>query len=108
MFQPVLPPPDTRTEQEQADDLIKQYMEQTNIDTKYTDEFAGLISDIEVRVQKLKGTDPVPQVSTQIQKNDESESDDEEETVKKIVEKVVNDLICLTCWVPKWQKLFLI
>ncbi|KAJ8723867.1 hypothetical protein PYW07_007847 [Mythimna separata] len=85
---PVLPPPDTRTEQEQANDLIKQYMEQTNIDTKYTDEFDGLISDIEARMQKLKGNNPASQEPAQILKKDESESEDEETTVRKIVEKI--------------------
>lgn len=95
---PVLPPPDTRTEQEQANDLIKQYMEQTGIDTKYTDELDGLISDMEARMHKLKGSNPgsqgpnpgsqgsTVQSPTAIQENDES--DDEEETVKKIVEKI--------------------
>lgn len=66
-------------------------MEQTNIDTKYTDEFDGLISDIEARMHKLKGSDPGSQSSTAqsptaITINEESE--DEETTVKKIVEKV--------------------
>ncbi|KAJ8714077.1 hypothetical protein PYW08_007697 [Mythimna loreyi] len=85
---PVLPPPDTRTEQEQANDLIKQYMEQTNIDTKYTEEFDGLIGDIEARMQKLKGDNPASQDPAPIQKNDESESEDEETAVKRIVEKI--------------------
>lgn len=86
MFQPVLPPPDTRTEQEQANDLIKQYMEQTKIDTKYTDEFDGRISDIEARMNKLKGSNPGSQGTPTIIKNDDS--DDEEAIVNKIVEKV--------------------
>nr|XP_021186358.2 abscission/NoCut checkpoint regulator isoform X1 [Helicoverpa armigera] len=81
---PVLPPPDTRTEQEQADDLLKQYMEQTNIDTKYQDEFDSLVHDIETRITKLKGTTPTKPVD-----NPQTEdSDDEETTVKKILEKI--------------------
>ena len=66
-------------------------MEQTSIDSKYTDEFDGLISDIEARMNKLKGDNPgtpstTAQTSTAIPIDDESE--DEETTVKKIVEKV--------------------
>lgn len=86
---PVLPPPDTRTEQEQADDLIKQYMEQTGIDTKYQNEFDGIINSIESRVQKLKGSEPAPARVAQSKPEEKSdESEDEETTVKKIIEKI--------------------
>lgn len=86
---PVLPPPDTRTEQEQADDLIKQYMEQTGIDTKYQNEFDGIINSIESRVQKLKGSEPAPAGVAQSKPEEKSdESEDEETTVKKFIEKI--------------------
>ncbi|CAH1637799.1 unnamed protein product [Spodoptera littoralis] len=86
---PVLPPPDTRTEQQQADDLVKQYIEQTGIDTKYQDEFDGIISSIESRVQKLKGSKPAPVAVAQSKPEEKSdESEDEETSVKKIIEKI--------------------
>lgn len=84
---PVLPPPDTRSEQEQIDDLLKQYMEKTTIDTKYQNELDGIFSDIEMRMQKLKGNDNKESVPVNI------ESEDEEETVKKIVEKVKAEVV---------------
>ncbi|XP_075982706.1 abscission/NoCut checkpoint regulator isoform X2 [Anticarsia gemmatalis] len=87
---PVLLPPDTRTEQEQANDLLKQYMEQTTIDTQYKDEFDNLISDMESRMQKLRGTDSTnsKDQSQGTNTKESAESEDEEEAVKKIVEKI--------------------
>ncbi|KAJ0173582.1 hypothetical protein K1T71_010731 [Dendrolimus kikuchii] len=87
---PVLPAPDLRTEQEQADDLLKQYMEQTNIDKKYKNEFDQLVNDMESRMEKLKGVNPSNVQNTKIQENDESE--DEEERIKKILEKVKTEV----------------
>ncbi|XP_026745363.1 abscission/NoCut checkpoint regulator [Trichoplusia ni] len=85
---PVLPPPDTRTEQEQANDLLKQYLEQTKIETKYNDEFNEVISDIESRMQKLKGSTGPSAQNSKEDPGQNVESEDEEETVKKIVEKI--------------------
>lgn len=85
---PVLPSPDLRTEQEQADDLLKQYMAQTNIDAKYKDEFDELVSDIESRLQKLKGSSTStsgPAGTTSSMNNEKVE--DEDEIIKKIIEK---------------------
>ncbi|CAG4954073.1 unnamed protein product [Parnassius apollo] len=84
-FQPVLSPPDLRTEQEQADDLLKQYMEQTKIDSKYKDGFEDTINNIETRLHKLRGTSTA---SISVEKLD---SEDEETIVKKIIEKVRTD-----------------
>lgn len=82
-----MPAPDNRTEQEQADDLVKQYMEQTNMDTKYNDEFDNLVKDMESRLGKLKNvattSNPVKTAERPI-----SESEDEESAVRKIVDKV--------------------
>lgn len=76
--------PDTRSEQEQIDDLLKQYMEETKIDSQYKDEFDALVNDMESRVQKLKGNTS----SNTKPEKELPESEDEEEIVKKIVEKV--------------------
>lgn len=91
MFQPVLPTPDLRTEQEQADDLMKQFMEQTKIDGKYKDEFDSLVNDIESRLGKLKEAGPSGSKSSEPAALVESE--DEEETINKIVKKVTFLLI---------------
>ncbi|KAJ2953366.1 hypothetical protein O0L34_g956 [Tuta absoluta] len=84
--QPVVIKPDLHSEQEQADDLMKQYLEQVSVDNKYKDEFDGLISDMESRLGKLKGTDAACSSGTN-SKPVEVESEDEEETMKKIIEK---------------------
>lgn len=78
-----------RTEQEQADDLLKQYMEQTKIETKYKDEFDDLVRNMETRMQKLKGANPSNVQNIKNPENSESEDEDEEKTIKKILEKVL-------------------
>ncbi|XP_050354043.1 abscission/NoCut checkpoint regulator [Nymphalis io] len=83
---PVLPGPELRTEQEQADDLMKQYMAQSNIDTKYKKEFDNIVSDIENRLQKIKGSSTSSQMKTDVTENN-NKSDDEEEMIKKIIQK---------------------
>ncbi|XP_030029628.2 abscission/NoCut checkpoint regulator isoform X1 [Manduca sexta] len=80
----VLPAPDLRTEEEQANDLLKQYMEQTKIDSKYKEEFDDIMNDIEFRMHKLKGVSK-PQPSTQNQQDIESE--DEEKIVQNIIKR---------------------
>ncbi|XP_032521015.2 abscission/NoCut checkpoint regulator [Danaus plexippus] len=84
---PALPVQDTRTEQEQADDLLKRYMDETKMDKNYKDEFDHLVSDIESRLQNLKGPASKENVPQQSSKSID-DSEDEEETVKKILEKV--------------------
>lgn len=71
-------------------------MEQTGIDTKYQNEFDGIINSIESRVQKLKGSEgaegSAPAGVAQSKPEEKSdESEDEETTVKKIIEKVNNN-----------------
>lgn len=80
--------PDNRTEQEQANDLLKQYMEQASIDTKYKNEFDGLITDMETRMNNLRGTKASGSEGPNSGMSPEVESENEEETVKKIVEKM--------------------
>lgn len=86
-FKPVLPSPDNRTEQEQADDLLKQYMDQTNMDAKYNDEFDNLVKGMETRLGKLKNAEATSKTAKTAEKP-ENESEDEESAVRKIVEKV--------------------
>ncbi|CAH2094558.1 unnamed protein product [Euphydryas editha] len=83
---PVLLHPDLRTEQEQADDLLKQFMAQSNIDTNYKEEFDGLVNDIETRLQKLKASSISGSAETTTSMSNDK-SDDEEEIIKKIIEK---------------------
>lgn len=83
-----MPTPDLRSEQEQADDLMKQYMEKVNIDTKYKDEFEGLVSDIENRLQKLKETSAGGQEKVTTASDSDDQSDNEEKLLKKIIEEV--------------------
>ncbi|XP_053613773.1 abscission/NoCut checkpoint regulator isoform X2 [Plodia interpunctella] len=79
--------PETRTEQEQANDLLKQYMAQAQIDGQYKDEFDALVSDMEMRVQKLKDSSLATKTKNDPAK-EASDSEDEDEIIKKIVEKI--------------------
>lgn len=64
-------------------------MAQTNIDAKYKDEFDELVSDIESRLQKLKGSSTSgPAEPTSSMSNEKVE--DEDEIIKKIIEKVLS------------------
>ncbi|RVE50062.1 hypothetical protein evm_005268 [Chilo suppressalis] len=76
---------DLRTEQEQADDLLKSYLEQAKIDKKYKQGFDKNIEDIESRVHKLKGQ--TADKSTTKHEAD-SDSTDEEIEIAKLIEKV--------------------
>ncbi|XP_061721864.1 abscission/NoCut checkpoint regulator [Cydia pomonella] len=87
----VLVAPDTRSEQEQADDLLKQYQAKTAIDTKYTDEFNGLVTDMESRLQSLKGNGGPSQ--THNVNPEDTPSEDEEDTIKKIIERLKTEAL---------------
>ncbi|XP_022116518.2 abscission/NoCut checkpoint regulator isoform X2 [Pieris rapae] len=80
----VLPTPDLRTEEEQANDLLRQYLAHASIDKKYEDEFKSKINDIEGRLYKLKGQqtalNSIPKTDTVLM-----ESDDE--VIRKIIDK---------------------
>ncbi|XP_037963519.2 abscission/NoCut checkpoint regulator [Plutella xylostella] len=80
----LLPTADRRTEQEQADDLLKQYLEQTTMDTQYKDEFDKSVDSIQSRLMKLKGSEGNPTAGVEAPN---AESEDEEETIKKIINK---------------------
>lgn len=87
----VLPSLDLRSEQEQADDLLKQYMAEKNIDTQYKNEFDELVNNMESRVQRLKGISPtnLPNKSNQ----EAVESEDEAESIQKILAKVKKEVM---------------
>ncbi|XP_068619126.1 abscission/NoCut checkpoint regulator isoform X2 [Battus philenor] len=82
-----LPIADMRTEQEQVDDLMKEYMEQTKIDSQYKDDFEGTITNIEKRLQSLKDSSKNTKIITP-EPNDNLDSEDEERSINKIIEKV--------------------
>ncbi|KOB66103.1 Zinc finger, FYVE domain containing 19 [Operophtera brumata] len=90
--QPTLMTKDLRTEQEQVEDLMKQYLENTAIDCKYKDEFDSVINVMEARLQKLKGDSATPEASgsqsVPIVSAQNCEPEDEEESVRKIIEKL--------------------
>lgn len=68
---------------------MKQYLEQVNIDTKYKDDFNDIIDSIESRVQKLKSSSTeISEDKSKLLSNNNTELD-EEETVNKIIEKVI-------------------
>ncbi|XP_038206643.1 abscission/NoCut checkpoint regulator [Zerene cesonia] len=87
---PILTCPDLRTEEEQAHDLMRQYMEQTSIDKKYKDEFEEKVGEIEMRLQKLKGSAGTTQNDAP---KEMEESESEEETIKKIIEKAKEEAL---------------
>lgn len=76
--------PDLRTEQEQADDLFKQYLDQAKIDSFYSNEFDGLVNDIEKRLENLKGTSEQKKVTTTA---DSNITNNEDEMLRKIIEE---------------------
>lgn len=79
---------DPRSEQDQIEDLLKQYHDQAAMDTKYTDEFNNLTTEMEKRLHHLKG-DPGPSQCTNPKPEPEEDiSEDEEDSVRKIIEKV--------------------
>ncbi|XP_047994281.1 abscission/NoCut checkpoint regulator [Leguminivora glycinivorella] len=91
---PVLVAPDKRSEQEQIDDLLKQYQAKSGIDNKYTDEFNGLVTNMESRLQNLKGNGGPSQTSNVTNVNvEDTPSEDEEDTVKKIIERLKTEAL---------------
>lgn len=84
----MLPTPDLRTEQEQADDLLKQYIEQSKIDTNYTDGFKDSIENIEKRLKVLRDSHSTIATTITQPSAKSNESEDEETEIKKIIEKV--------------------
>ncbi|CAF4868282.1 unnamed protein product [Pieris macdunnoughi] len=81
---PALPTPDIRTEEEQANDLLRQYMAHASMDKKYEDEFNSKINDIEGRLYKLKGQQTA---SNSISRTDMVLMESEDELIRKIIDK---------------------
>lgn len=57
------------------------------MDTKYNDEFDNLVKNMESRLGKLKNTEAISEPAKTAERP-ESESEDEESAVRKIVDKV--------------------
>ncbi|XP_073950336.1 abscission/NoCut checkpoint regulator [Choristoneura fumiferana] len=88
---PMLVTADPRSEQDQIEDLLKQYHDQAAMDTKYTDEFNDLTSQMEKRLNHLKD-DPGPSQCTNTKPEpEEDNSEDEEDSVRKIIEKLKSE-----------------
>ncbi|CAH2231696.1 abscission/NoCut checkpoint regulator isoform X2 [Pararge aegeria] len=75
-----------KTEQEQVEDLMRQYMDQGNIDKKYEVEFDGLVNNLEARLQKLKGSQSSEH--NEVSSKASHATEDEEETIQKILTKI--------------------
>ncbi|CAK1550496.1 unnamed protein product [Leptosia nina] len=82
---PITINPDLRTEEEQTNDLLRQYMAQSNMDQNYEDEFNNKISDIESRLQKLKGSTTTGVTVQETSPHQDEES--EESIINKIIEQ---------------------
>lgn len=75
---------DTRTDEEKTRDLVKQFMEESQLD-----EQADPIKDIERRLAALKGSSSSQDIKIDVNKDGDKDSDsDEEVKVKKMVVKV--------------------
>ncbi|XP_045532475.1 abscission/NoCut checkpoint regulator [Pieris brassicae] len=81
---PVLPTTDLRTEEEQANDLLRQYLAHASMDKKYEDEFKTKINDIEGRLNKLKDE---PTTSNSISRTDMDVMESKDELIRKIIDK---------------------
>jgi abscission/NoCut checkpoint regulator len=81
---------DRRTDQEKTDDLVKQFLEEVDIDAKKVDP----ISDIERRLALLRG-DPVDEVGAKdkrLAKQLDSEPEEDDETVaKKLMKRYIEE-----------------
>lgn len=80
-----LPKPDTRTQQEKVDNLLQQYMEETNLNA---DKPINL-EEIEKRLQKLKGLDGA---TSQKHSTPSEDSDEDDETAAaKLIKKALEE-----------------
>lgn len=89
---------DKRTEQEKSNDLMKQFLEENEIDNSSNAGAVGTndfdadddpIKSIERRLAALKGT---PAASDENKSHSNDENEDEETTTNKIVQRVSDDL----------------
>lgn len=65
--------------------MLKQYISKASIDKKYEDEFDSKISDIERKLQKLKGSTPESGQQININSN---YGESEDDIIRKIIEQV--------------------
>lgn len=88
--------PDTRSEQEKIEDLLKQFFEETAIDsdTKLEEGTTGTIEDIERRLAALRGQD-LDKIKEQIEQTEETEEEETERTMKQYLEEAKLDDIVL-------------
>ncbi|CRL06023.1 CLUMA_CG018970, isoform A [Clunio marinus] len=92
----VLFSPDTRSEQEKIDDLLKQFVEEKNIDEivqPESNKSEGTIDDIERRLAALRGQD-LEKTKQQIEGFVETEEEETEKTMKQYIEEAkLEDII---------------
>lgn len=95
--------PDTRTEQEKIDDLVKQFVDERTIDdeSKPTPSQVNTIDDIERRLAALRGQD-LETFKKQIEQIEETEEEEAERTMRQYLEEAKLDDIVLD---PEEQEL---
>ncbi|KAL4717926.1 hypothetical protein ACJJTC_001344 [Scirpophaga incertulas] len=76
-----------KTEEEQANELMKQYMLQAKLEENYKIDFDKKIFDIQTRIKKLRSNSTATTTSSQTQLAD-MESEDEDTEVNKLIEKL--------------------
>lgn len=88
--------PDTRSEQEKINDLLKQFVEEKTIvdDFKPDQSSTGTIDDIERRLAALRGQD-LETTKQQIEQTEETEEEEAERTMKQYLEEAKLDDIVL-------------
>jgi len=90
--------PDTRSEQEKIDDLLKQFVEEKTIDAVAEPESsqvqAGTVEDIERRLAALRGQD-LDKTREQIEQTEETEQEEIARTMKQYLEEAKLDEIVL-------------
>lgn len=87
--------PDTRSEQEKIDDLLRQFVEETAIDYQSKPESAqtGTVEDIERRLAALRGQD-IEKTKQQIEQTEETEEEETARTMKQYLEEAkLEDLV---------------
>lgn len=88
--------PDTRTEQEKIEDLVKQFVDERTIDNEAEPEASQVntIDDIERRLAALRGQD-LETTKKQIEQIEETEEEEAERTMRQYLEEAKLDDIVL-------------
>lgn len=86
--------PDTRSEQEKIDDLLKQFVEEKAVDDEVRPEQsqAGTVEDIERRLAALRGQD-LDKTKSQIEQTEETEEEETARTMKQYLDEAKLDEI---------------